>query len=304
MRPEISVIIPFYRGERWLPGSLSSALAQDGVSLEVLVVDDGSDRPPDDIVSSFADGRIRLHRATHGGKGAAVNAGVQLARSELVCVLDQDDEMLPGRLKAQAAAFQRRPTTDAVYSDYERRDDQGMLIDVFTSRRAAPEELLHCLATGSGLFSMQTLLLRKRAVDKLEGFSSDDGITGFDDADFFVRLLLSGCQLDYVPGVFARWISHGSNYSKSARFQEARLAWLARLTALAEAFPSLRRELPFFKAHHYTMMGLFYLHDNRPVDAARHFAKVIKAFPCNANAHYLLLKSLAQSVMVRRCRRG
>jgi len=95
---EVSVVVPFYRGERWLPRSLSSALAQEGVSLEVLVVDDGSGHPPDDILSLLADGRIRLLKRAHGGKGAAVNAGVQLAQSEFVCVLDQDDEMLPGRL--------------------------------------------------------------------------------------------------------------------------------------------------------------------------------------------------------------
>jgi glycosyltransferase involved in cell wall biosynthesis len=297
MGPDVSVIIPFYEGGRWLPRSLSSAVTQEGTVLEVIVVDDGSSHPPRDIVSSFADRRIRLVVLSHHGKGAAVNAGAQLARGDFVCVLDQDDQMLPGRLKAQVAALQREDTTHAVYSDYERRDGQGSLIDVFTSRQASPEEMLHCLATGVSLFSIQTLLIRKRIFDELGGFWSDDRITGLDDADFFVRLLVSGCHLAYVPGVFAQWISHSVNYSKSARFQEARVAWMARLADLAEAYPSLRKELPFFQRHHYTMGGLFLLDANNPVAAARHFAKAIRAYPFGANAYYLFLKSIARSVM-------
>ncbi len=301
MDPDISVIIPFYNGERWLPRALASVLAQRQVSLEAIVVDDGSDRPPDAIVSSLADTRIRLLTVAHGGKGAAVNAGIRIARGGLVCVLDQDDEMLHGRLAVQAARLLGDAAADAVYSDYERRDAEGALIDLFTSRQAATGEMLHCLATGAALFSTQTLLLRKSVVEAAGAFCPDERLGGLDDVDFFVRLLVSGCRFRYVPGVFGRWTSHGANYSRSARFQEGRLFWLARLDALADAHPPLRRELPHFRTHHYTMLGLFRLHDNDPAGAARYFARAIAAYPYRANTYYLFLKSLARH-MARRAR--
>ena len=302
MDPQVSVIIPYYRGRKWLPLSLSSALRQDDVTLEVIVVDDGSGSPSDDIIRGLADPRIRLLRIPHGGKGAAVNAGARIARGSLICILDQDDEMLPGRLMAQAAALREMPDVDAVYSDYERRDEGGGLIDVFTSKQASPEQMLHCLATSIGLFSIQTLLLRKRTFDEIGGLSSDDRITGFDDAEFFIRLLLAGTRLRYVPGIFARWISHSANYSKSPRFHEARRFWIERLTSLADENDALKKELPFFKAHNYLMRGIFFLNDNQPGQAAREFAKAIRADSLNASALYLLGKSVARTVVSSFCR--
>ncbi|HSB67769.1 MAG TPA: glycosyltransferase [Candidatus Methylomirabilis sp.] len=301
----VSVIIPYYQGEKWLPLSLASVLGQEGVTLEVIVVDDGSDRPVDDRLPALADLRVQVLRLPHGGKGAAVNAGVRMAGGDLVCVLDQDDEMLPGRLAVQAAALRGNPGVDAVYSDYERRDERGELIDVFKSRQAGREEMLHCLATSTGLFSMQTLLIRKQTFDAVGGLCTDDRITGFDDAEFFVRLLAAGCRFQHVPGVFARWNSHPSNYSKSARFQDARLFWIDRLTALATEHGVLRRELPFFKAHNYLMRGIFFLQTDRPGKATTEFVKAIQADRSQVNSYYLLAKSAVWSLLapLRRRRR-
>ena len=298
MNPEVSVIIPFYRGREWLSLSLSSVLCQKGVPLDIIVVDDGSEVSPDDIIAGFVDPRIRLLPVSHCGKGAAVNAGARIARGSLLCILDQDDEMLPGRLAAQAAALRENPDTDAVYSDYERRDERGGLIDVFRSRQASREEMLHCLAASTGLFSIQTLLLRKRTFDEVGGLCPDDRITGFDDAEFFIRLLISGCRLQYVPGVFARWISHSSNYSKGPRFHEARLFWIEKLASLAETHEALRRELPLFRAHNYCMRGIFFLGENDPQRAVLEFAKAIKADWSNLNSYYLFMKSVVCAVRV------
>lgn len=297
MNPEVSVIIPFYMGREWLPLALASVLRQEGVTLEIIVVDDGSEGSPDDILGGFADPRIRLLRIPHGGKGAAVNAGAQIVRGRLLCILDQDDEMLPGRLLAQSAALREKPDTDAVYSDYERRDKHGELIDVFRSRQASREEMLHCLATGKGLFSIQTLLMWKRTFDGVGGLCPDDRITGFDDADFFVRMLSAGSRLRYVPGVFARWVSHASNYSKGARFHEARLSWIERLTSLATGHEILKKELPFFKSHNYTMRGIFLLSQGNPQDAVPEFARAIQADWHNLNSYYLFGKSVVWGIL-------
>ncbi len=296
MEPEVSIIIPYYRGPQWLPLCLSSALCQEEVTLEIIVVDDGSEVSPDDIIGGFADPRIRLLCVPHGGKATAVNAGAQIARGSFMCILDQDDEMLPGRLAMQTAALRGNPEIDAVYSDYERRDENGCLIDVFTSRQASREEMLHRLATATGLFSIQTLLLRKQTFDKVGGLWPDHRIAGFDDAEFFVRLLMAGGRLRYVPGVFGRWISHPSNYSKSRRFHEARLFWIERLTILAEQNEGLKRELSSFKAHNHLMRGIFFLEEKDWKRAVPEFAKAIRADWLGVNSYYLFLKAAAGAV--------
>jgi glycosyltransferase involved in cell wall biosynthesis len=294
--PEVSVIIPYYRGERWLPRCLAGVLAQQGATLEVVVADDGSETSPPAVLSDVPDERIRLVRLPHRGKGATVNAGAAAARGEYLCVLDQDDEMLPGRLAAQVGALRQRPELDGAYSDYERRTDDGRRIDVFRARAATLSEMLRALATGRGLFSLQTLLLRRRVFDDLAGFCPDERLTGLDDAEFFVRLLLAGYRLQHVPGVFGRWTSHAANYSRGERFQEARLAWLERLAVLAEANPALTPELPHFRSHTHVMRGLFFLETGNPDRAAREFRQAARARPWSANTYYLLAKSLWRAV--------
>ena len=137
MHPRVSVIIPYYEGERWLPLSASSVLHQEGVHLELIVVDDGSISSAGIVVDSLHDGRVRLLMIDHSGKGAAVNRGIKEARGEIVCVLDQDDLMADGRLSRQITALDEHPEADVVYSDYERITECGERIDIFVSRQAS-----------------------------------------------------------------------------------------------------------------------------------------------------------------------
>lgn len=78
MAPRLSVIVPIYNVERYLPACLDSLAAQTFGDLEVLMVDDGS---PDDSASIAADyaardPRFKLIRKENAGLGAARNTGM------------------------------------------------------------------------------------------------------------------------------------------------------------------------------------------------------------------------------------
>jgi len=289
--PTVSVIIPYYEGPTWLPLSLESVRRQRGVSWELIIVDDGSIQQPDTIIDAVRDPRIHLVRMIHAGKGAAINRGVAHARSEFICILDQDDQMVETRCAVQAAALMGNPHAAAVYSDYELVSDGGHASKTVISRQADAEELLHQLAVGRGLISMQTMLIRKTALLDLGGFSEDPTIIGLDDGEFFMRLFCSGSRLRYVPGVVGRWIEHSKNYSKSEKFQDARLSLLRHAVELANEYSLLRKELKYFHFHNYYMRGLFYLEHNRPHLAFHSFQAAVAAHPFRMISYYLLLKS-------------
>jgi glycosyltransferase involved in cell wall biosynthesis len=100
--PDVSVIIPTRnRWELLLSAALPAALAQDGVRLEVVVVDDGSDEPAPSA-TVLDDPRVRLLRvARSGGVAAARNAGIRDARGAWIAFLDDDDVWSPRKLRAQ-----------------------------------------------------------------------------------------------------------------------------------------------------------------------------------------------------------
>jgi len=142
---------------------------------------------------------------------------------------------------------------------------------------------------------MQTLLLRKTAFDATGGFSSDQTLTGLDDTEFFIRLLCSGIECLYVPGVFGRWVSHARNYSKSAEFQDARLALLRHLKELQNTLPPLREILPELEFSIRYMRGLFFVEHNQPRLAVPELGKAFRLKPSSFDAAYLLAKALLLS---------
>lgn len=95
--PLLSVIVPVYDVEKYLPKCLDSLLAQTWRNLEIIVVDDGSPDGSWDIMQDYArrDSRIRLHRQKNGGLSAARNAGLELARGEWIGFMDSDDYAAP-----------------------------------------------------------------------------------------------------------------------------------------------------------------------------------------------------------------
>ena len=96
-KPLISVIVPVYNVEKYLPKCLDSLLAQTWQELEIIVVDDGSPDNSWDIMQEYArrDSRIRPIRQKNGGLSAARNAGVEAARGEWIGFLDSDDYVAP-----------------------------------------------------------------------------------------------------------------------------------------------------------------------------------------------------------------
>jgi len=297
-KPEISVILPFFEGTRWLGRSVPSVLAQEGVSFELLVVDDGSSSPAAEPLCSFRDGRMRLIRIDHAGKGAALNCGAGEALADVLCFIDQDDVMLPGRLKRQLEGLALHPGTEAVYSDYERVRQDGRTIDRFVSRQASGEDCLQAMAEGRGLVSMQTLMIRRDAFRRIGGFSCNAALTGLDDAEFFARLFASGTSLVYVPGVVQQWTLHEGNYSGSAAFQEAREALLQHLESLAGRYPSIAGILPRYRYHNACARGLYYLEKSMPREAAVEFEKMIRLRPFAWIGYYLWTKSCLKKTPV------
>ncbi|HET9872153.1 MAG TPA: CDP-glycerol glycerophosphotransferase family protein [Propionibacteriaceae bacterium] len=109
VRPALSVVVPVYNVEAYLPACLTSVLAQDLQDLEVIVVDDGSTDSCPEIIEEFArrDPRIRAFRQPNAGQGPARNFGVQHSRGRFLTFADADDIIPPGAYRYLVKSLQR-----------------------------------------------------------------------------------------------------------------------------------------------------------------------------------------------------
>ena len=129
MRPLVSVIIPAYNYERYLPAAIDSALGQDypTESVEVIVVDDGSTDATREVCARYGE-RISYVWKANGGLNSATDRGVAEARGEYLTFLDADDTWRADRVSLLANALEARPEVGLVYGDMEVVDADGRLI--------------------------------------------------------------------------------------------------------------------------------------------------------------------------------
>ena len=95
-QPLVSMIMPVWQPDReWLFQAVRSALAQRGCRIELVVVDDGCERPVEELLSGITDQRLRVVRVPHGGAYRARNAGIAACHGDYIRFVDSDDVCEP-----------------------------------------------------------------------------------------------------------------------------------------------------------------------------------------------------------------
>lgn len=105
---QISVIVPVYQAKTYLDECVSSILAQTGVKVEIILVDDGSTDGSEKMCDQYAE-RYRSVRVIHqknSGVSVARNAGIEIATGEFIAFCDSDDRMRPEMLLTMVTKMQ------------------------------------------------------------------------------------------------------------------------------------------------------------------------------------------------------
>ncbi|MDY0177207.1 MAG: glycosyltransferase [Lentisphaeria bacterium] len=123
--PIISVIVPIYKVEPYLPACLDSILAQSFTNFELILVNDGSPDNCGAISEAYAarDRRIQVIHKTNGGLSDARNAGLDRAKGDYISFIDSDDWVAPDFLESLLGALQRQKADIAVCNMLEAQPD-------------------------------------------------------------------------------------------------------------------------------------------------------------------------------------
>lgn len=127
----VSVIVPTTCSsprEPLINRAIESILTQTGIDLEVLVIANGNHIDEKLIGSLERNSRLQVVRLTQGNVSAARYAGVERAKSEYFCFLDDDDEYLPGALKKRVDLFQTNSLADVIVTNgFEHLDGEDVI---------------------------------------------------------------------------------------------------------------------------------------------------------------------------------
>ena len=126
--PLISVLVPVYNTQAFLPACVDSILNQTYSPLEVILVNDGSTDDSAALCDAYAarDSRVRVIHQGNGGLSAARNAGLDAARGDLLAFIDSDDTIHP---EMMARLYQALSSSNAQMSvcNYALVDEKGAM---------------------------------------------------------------------------------------------------------------------------------------------------------------------------------
>ena len=233
-RPRVSVVVPVRNGADFVVDAVASALGQEAVDVEVVVVENGSTDDTATRVASIGDPRVRLLRQEPAGVSRARNLGIRESRGDWVAFLDADDLWRTDKLTRQLAAA---GGASLVFTDARLIQDDGTVSATFFGFNPPPparEAMLPELLARPNFIPLSSVMVRKVAVSGASGFRED--LTHSEDWDLWVRLALASIPWTYLAEPLVTYRVHGLGASR-----DHRAIYRGEVASLLPLLPELER---------------------------------------------------------------
>jgi glycosyltransferase involved in cell wall biosynthesis len=119
---KVSIIIPVYKAEKYLPTCVDSVLSQTYKDLEVILIDDASPDKCGEICEEYAkkDERVKVIHKENEGVSKARNAGLEIATGDYVQFVDSDDYLEPNMTEKLVNAMEINQADMVLCGFYEK----------------------------------------------------------------------------------------------------------------------------------------------------------------------------------------
>lgn len=190
--PLVSVVIPCYNDAKYIKQCVDSALYQTYPKLEIIVIDDGSNEETRLILKKMESSITALVVQDNQGQSSARNRGIEIAKGEYILTLDSDDFFEPSFCEKAVKMIRGKENVKIVTCYAKRIRHSGY--DIFKPSGGYLKEFLNYnCALGTSLFRRRDALMIKGYDESMK--------KGFEDWEFFIRLLRDGGKAVVIPEV-------------------------------------------------------------------------------------------------------
>jgi glycosyltransferase involved in cell wall biosynthesis len=246
--PLVTIITPTYNHEAFIGECIKSVMAQTYENWEQIIVDDCSCDRTLEIARGFRDSRIRVVRKQrHGGVQdlhVSYNSALQMARGELVAIVEGDDYWLRDKLATQVPYHLDRNIVLSWGATYA-RNGHKLKKDVWYSRSPKIIPDTSTLLVNNCIPALTTLM-DKAALRKAGGFWQPG--TPFVDHPTWLKLSALGDFL-YIPQTLAVYRLHGHQVSRIHRHRMDPHSYPYVFEFLSGLRPERKRRMDLRKLH-------------------------------------------------------
>jgi glycosyltransferase involved in cell wall biosynthesis len=204
--PQFTVATPSFRSSKWLKLCIASVADQEGVTLEHIVQDAGSDDGTLEWLQR--DPRVQAFVEKDSGMYDAINRAWRRARGEYLAYLNCDEQYLPGALKAVADYFNAHPEVDIVFGDAVVIGADGAYK---FHRKILPPTLYHTWVCHLASLTCATFV-RRAFIEKHQLYFNPD-LRVIGDGEWMVRVLRTRPKMGALRRFVSSFGDTGENLS-------------------------------------------------------------------------------------------
>ncbi len=227
----ISIIIASFNYAHFLPLAIESALGQQGVDVELIVIDDGSTDNTPDILRRY-ESRIINCRQENLGLSAARNRGVELSRGEFIIFFDADDYLFPDTASLQSNLLRRHPECGMTVCRsrfFKETSQEGLPILEGEWRLFLDNLDVHLLHFN--IAPPHAVMLRRNVIEQAGGF--DPSLLACEDHDMWLRAAVFGFGFIANADTQVGYRRHSDSMSHNSARQNLHDAILHERSAVA-----------------------------------------------------------------------
>ena len=193
---DVSVIIPIYNVENYLRRCLNSVLRQENVSMEIILVDDGSTDSSGIICEEYAinNSNVKCIHIKNSGPSTAKNVGYDLATGNYVAFIDSDDEIKPNMFCTMLESGYKNDA-DIVCCNYIQVDEQGTISHTEHTNKEyilTQDEALKAILIKDKIYSQCWTKIYKRATMDRHRVRNTEGLKT--EEDFIYNIQAFACS--------------------------------------------------------------------------------------------------------------
>ena len=206
----VSIVVPTRNRPDELADALDRVARQLHPELELVLVRDGGSALGERAIERL--GRLEFpaivleHEDPPHGLAASRNRGIEATRGDAIAFLDDDDLWEPGHVGRLAAALDRDPELDVVYSDAWILDEAG------GQRRTLARDFDPAVFGQDSFIPPSAMAARRRAFDRFGFFDAE--IPYSEDWDWLMRVVTGGGRIARVPGASVTIRIHAGGMSQ------------------------------------------------------------------------------------------
>ena len=206
---DFTIVTASYNYGHYIGECLQSVAAQEGVTIEHLVMDAGSKDDTAEVVARFP--HACFFQEPDKGMSDGINKGFHRARGTWVMWLNADDRLKPGALQALKDFSEKHPEADVIYGGWDFMDGTGKFL-----RRMTLLPFDRRILVQQGCYIGSTACFFRRETTIAEGHLLDVDFGYCMDGEYYARLAHLGKCFVYLPKILADFRLHDGSISQKS----------------------------------------------------------------------------------------